>query len=272
MIRIKTRTFAAVISAVVGLAFPCAAEYTAEVGIDEQIGDLLPLDSFEFTDEDGEPIVLAELFDRPVVLTLVYFRCPGICTPLLQEVARVADLCDLEPGEDYRLVTVSFDPGESHELAKPKRANMIASLENKDVPLEGWRFLTGDADNIDRLTDAVGFRYVPDRNEVDYVHAATVIFVSSDGLIARYLNGTQFNPADLKLAVIDASEGRARSFMQRMQRLCYSFDPDGRAYVLQINRVILLVTVVFVGVFAALFLFRGTTGRLARLHGNGQST
>lgn len=125
---------------------------------------------------------------------------------------------------------------------------------------EDWRFLTGDADNIRRLTDAVGFRYIRDKNGIDFVHAARMIFLSPEGKIVRYLNGTRCNPADLKMAVLDASAGRARSFMQRIERLCYSYDPQGRAYVLKINRIILGLTLLFVFIFGAFLL----SGKLLR--------
>lgn len=231
-----------------------AEQATPRIGVEEHLGERLPLESLSFRDESGEPVRLGELFDRPVVLTLVYFRCPGICTPLLREVARVADLAAIEPGEDYRIVTISFDPRDSSELARTKKANMLATLKHKQVPADGWRFLTGEEEQIRRITEAVGFHYARDKNEVDFVHAATVIFVSPQGKIVRYLNGTEFNPADLEMAVVDASEGRARSFMQRIQRLCYSYDPEGRAYVLKINRIILGVTLAFAAVFLV-FLF-----------------
>ena len=143
---------------VLAMASVCVGQESTQIGIDEHLGEHIPLETLSFFDEDGRPIALKELFDRPIVLTLVYYRCPGICTPLLQELAKVADNCDLTPGEDYRIVTISFNPEETAELAKPKKANMLAELKNKQVPPEGWRFLTGDAENIGRITDAVGFR------------------------------------------------------------------------------------------------------------------
>ncbi len=243
--------------ALLATASVCPAQETARVGIDEHLGEILPLDSLHFGDENGEPVVLASLFDRPVILTLVYYRCPGICTPLLQELAHAIDNCDLTPGQDYRIVTISFDPKETAELARNKQTNMIASLKNKEVSTDGWRFLTGDAENVRKITEGVGFLYTPDRNNVDFIHAATVMFLAEDGKIVRYLNGTVFNPADLKLAVIDATEGRARSFMQKIQQICYSFDPEGRAYVLKINRLILGATLLFAMSFGAFLLFRG---------------
>lgn len=245
-------------------AVPARAQQSVpQVGIEDRLGELVPLDGLSFTDEDGRPILLKDLFDRPVLLTLVYYRCPGICTPLLQETARVVGLSDLEPGEDYRIVTISFDPEETASLAKIKKLNMLAEIENREVRPDAWRFLTGDAEAIRTLTDAVGFRYIRDQNGSDFVHVARMIFLSPEGKIVRYLNGTRCNPADLKMAVLDASAGRARSFMQRIERLCYSYDPQGRAYVLKINRIILGVTLLFVVLFGA-FLLSGKVVRGVR--------
>ncbi len=246
------------------VAAPARAQESAlQVGVDERLGEFVPLDGLSFTGEDGETIPLKTLFDRPVLLTLVYYRCPGICTPLLQETARVAGLSDLEPGVDYRIVTISFDPEETASLAKIKKLNMLAEIGNREVQSDAWRFLTGDAEAIRTLTDAVGFRYIRDENGVDFVHVGRMIFLSPEGKIVRYLNGTRCNPADLKMAVLDASAGRARSFMQRIERLCYSYDPQGRAYVLKINRIILGVTLLFVVVFGA-FLLSGKVARGVR--------
>lgn len=241
----------------------CAAQERARVGIEERLGTILPLDELTFNDEQGKPIKLSSLVDKPIVLTLVYYRCPGICTPLLQELVKVADNAKLTPGEDYRLVTISFDPDEKFDLAKNKKANMLAEFKNKNVPPETWSFLTGDEANIRKVTDTVGFYYMPDRNKVDFVHGATVIFLSDKGKIVRYLNGTRFNPAEMELAVLDAAQGRPRSLMQRMQQLCYAYDPEGQAYVLQINRIILGVTLVFALGFVVYLLRKGAARKRA---------
>ena len=118
----------------------CAAGAHAEsdrVGVEERLGETIPLDRLHFTDEAGQPIALKALFDRPIFLTLVYYRCPGICTPVLQEAASVIDKSDLRPGEDYRVVTVSFEPEETAELAGNKKTNMLATLKNKTMPEDG---------------------------------------------------------------------------------------------------------------------------------------
>lgn len=232
-----------------------ATAQTAEVGIDEHLGKKIALDKLQFTDEQGNLIPLKSLFDRPVVLTLVYYRCPGACTPLLNELARIVQLSKYEAGKDYKLVTISFDPREGTDLAKLKKENMLKSMEDKKIPPSSWRFLTGDEHNIKTLTEAVGFKYTKDKNGQDFVHATTLTFVGKNGMISRYLEGTLFTPADFEMAVVDATEGRARSFMKKIQRLCYSYEPDSRGYVLKMNRIILAATFVFIGVFVAFLVF-----------------
>jgi len=244
------------------LASVGAAQESSRVGVEEHLGDVIPIETFSFTDEQGKTVALKDLFDKPIVLTLVYFRCPGICTPLLQELVKNVDNCDLTPGEDYRLITVSFDPTETAEMAERKKTNMLGAMKRKDVQPDAWRFLTGEEKDIRRLTDAVGFYYMKDENDADYIHAASVMFLSPNGKIVRYLNGTEFNPADLKMAVIDASEGRARSFMQKVQTLCYTYDPESRGYVLQLNRIILGITIAFVAVFGGFLLLTNSRRKL----------
>jgi protein SCO1 len=254
---------------VLGRASLCMAQSPAEVGIDERLGAVLPLNTLQFRDEDGRAITLGSLFDRPVVLTLVYFRCPGICTPLLNELARAMGECNLQPGKDYRAITISFDPTETPDLAKRKKTNMIAEVKGKEVPPDAWRFLTGDADNIRRITDAVGFRYTKDRNQVDYVHGATVVFVSAEGKIVRYLNGVQVSPVEMKMALLDAAAGRSQSFMERqsfmgqVKGFCFASDPQGRGYVLRINNIILLATLLLTAAFVAFLVVKGRARRLS---------
>jgi protein SCO1/2 len=252
-------TFCACVLLLAGSALTAAEKI--EVGIEEQLGKVLALETYRFKDEQGKDVVLKDFFDIPVALVPVYYRCPSICTPLLQEVTRVVELCELEPGVDYRLVTFSFNPKEGPDLARTKKRNMLATMEKKKVSEDAWRYLTGDQETITRLTQDIGFRYKPDETGNDFIHAATVVFISPQGKISRYLNGLKFNPADLKLAVVDAKEGRARSFMQKVQRLCYSYDPKGRQYVLQVNRIILAVTILFVLVFVPFLLRKRSTGK-----------
>jgi protein SCO1/2 len=224
------------------------------VGIEEKLGEFVPLD-LTFNDEEGKPVTLRSLVDRPTVLTLVYFRCPSICSPLMHEVAAKVDELELEPGIDYNLVTVSFDANETFELAKVAKNNLLGGMEKK-IPPESWRFLTGKAENITKITDSVGFRY---RKELqDFVHAGTVIFLSKEGKIVRYLPGLEILPANMKMAILDAAQGTPRSFMQKLERLCYSYDPEGKTYVFKVNRIVLAVSLLGVGGFLVfLLVFRG---------------
>jgi protein SCO1/2 len=215
----------------------------------EKLGATIPLD-LTFNDELGRPVTLRALFDKPTILTLVYLRCPNICSPLLHELARVVDAGELRPGPDYRLVTVSFDPRETPELARTARDNLLASLQ-RPIPPDAWRFLTGDPNTINQLAAAVGFQFK--RDQEDYVHPTVVMFLARDGKIVRYLFGLELLPANLKMALIDASQGRPRSFMHQIQRLCFTYDPARNTYIFKINRLILAATALFV-IFFLLFL------------------
>ncbi|MCP4706989.1 MAG: SCO family protein [Planctomycetes bacterium] len=215
----------------------------------DKLGETVPLD-LTFVTMEGESVLMSDLLTKPTVLTLVYYRCPNICSPLLQELGDAVEKCDLEPGVDYNLLTISFDDREGPDLSTIAH-NTIVGLMEREIQPDGWKFMTGDFKNITGITSAVGFQY--SRIEEDYAHPASVIFLSKEGKIVRYLNGLEFLPADIKLAVLDAKEGRARSFMEKIQRVCYTYDPVGKKYFLRINHIILYVSL-FLAVSFALFL------------------
>lgn len=217
----------------------------------EKTGDTIPLD-LTFTRSDGEEMPLREVIKLPTVLTLVYYRCPGICSPLLQELADNVDKCDLMPGADYQLLTVSFDPREDEELASIAHNTIIGSLD-KQIPPDSWTFMTGRQENINRLADAVGFGYIKDKE--DFIHSATVMFISPEGKITTYIQGLDFLPADLKNGIMDAKFGRTSNLMKRVQKFCYSYDTASQAYVLNINRLILAVSFIVIGVFILYLAF-----------------
>ena len=221
-----------------------------EVGIDEHLGQIIPTDMV-FNDEDGKSVKLGDLINKPTVLTLVYFRCAGICSPLMKELAHTVDEVDLVPGVDYDLLTVSFDDQDTPEMAGNRKAALFREMDKKLDP-NSWHFLTGEGDNIRALSDAVGFNFK--RDKADFLHAGTVIFLSPEGKIVRYLPGLEMLPFDMKMAVNDARDGKARSLMQKLQRICYSYDPEGRKYFFNFNRIILWVTLSGLGLFLG-FLF-----------------
>ncbi len=231
-----------------------AQEYASDatVGIESKLGETIPLD-LTFNEEDGDSVTLRSLVKRPTVFVLVYFRCPGICSPLMHEVAATVDKMKLTPGIDYDLITVSFDARETPQLARMAKENLLGEMKRK-VPPDAWRFLTGDETNIAKLADAFGYRFKRDKE--DFAHPATVMFVSKDGKIVRYLPGLNILPKHMEMAIQDAAEGRARSFMQKIQRLCYAYDPEGKTYIVKVNRIILAVSLVTLSLFIGyLFAF-----------------
>jgi protein SCO1/2 len=255
----RTRLLVALAMAAAAMA-PVVRASSAAVGVEEKLGQTMPLADLAFADEDGKRVVLRDLVDRPTVLVLVFFRCSGICTPLLREVARVADLADLKPGEDYRILTVSFDPGDTPALARTRKDAILQGMTRRPCPPDGWRFLTGEPAMIRRITDAAGFRYEAVDNGQSFNHPAVVTFLDRSGQIVRYLQGTEFNPTDFEMAVDDASAGRPRSIIQSVRRMCFAYDP-GQGYVFKLNRIILGVTILFAAGFG---IFLWATGRRRR--------
>lgn len=223
-----------------------------EVGFDEKLGEIIPLD-LNFLDEYGKTVSLKELFDKPVMLCLVYYRCPGLCSPLLKGIAEVVDKTDLAAGKDFRIVTISFEPKETYITAAEKKNNYLASMK-KQIPYDSWKFLVGDSLSVAKITDAVGFRYLPQGE--DYIHGAAVMTISPQGKIARYLYGTEFQPLDVKMALIEAAEGRTGPTISKLLQLCYSYDPEGKTYVLNITRIAGGGVLFFIAIFVTVFVIR----------------
>jgi protein SCO1/2 len=210
-----------------------AAEPPLDVGVDEKLGQTVPLELM-LVDEQGERVSLRSLLDKPTLLTLNYFRCSGLCTPLLNGVAEVLQRTDQIPGRDFQVLTVSFDPRDNAELASLKKENYLKQL-GPGFPQGAWRFLTGDPLSTKRLADAVGFRFA--KRGDDYVHAGAVMVLSPTGQVTRYLYGVTFLPFDVKMAVVEAAQGRTGPTIARFLKFCYSYDPAGRRYFLDITRV-----------------------------------
>lgn len=202
------------------------------VGIEEKLGATPPLDQ-PLRDEAGGPVTLAELIDKPTLLTLNYFRCSGVCTPQLQGVVEVINRTRAEPGRDFQVITVSFDPRDTPAIAARKRANHLQVIR-RPMPAAAWRFLTGDQAATRALADAVGFHFQP--RQEDFVHPAAIIVLSPRGEVTRYLYGLTCLPADLELAVLEAGRSEARPSINRLMRICFSYDPEGRRYVFRFTR------------------------------------
>ena len=224
-----------------------------DVGVDEKLGRSVPVELL-LNDEDGKPVALKSLLGKPTILTLVYYECPGICTPLLNNLTDTLDRLDLTPGQDYKVVTISFDPRDTATVAAKKRANYIKQF-HKPFPPEAWRFLTGDQAAIDQITDAVGFRYKKVGD--DFNHPGVVMVLSPDGRMMRYLQGVQFLPFDIKMAVIEASKGKPMPTVNRVLAFCFSYDPDGRRYVFSTLKVAGVATLAIIACFGG-FLYLTT--------------
>ena len=220
------------------------------VGIVEQLGQTLPLDVTLY-DENGYPVVLKDVIRHPTIFTFVYYRCPGICSPLLTELSRMVDKVDLEIGKDYQIVTISFDHREKPPLAGEKKTSYLGVLKHPIDPA-GWRWFTADSATIRQLTDAAGFYFMRDGN--DFVHAGALIVASPEGKITRYINGVQYLPFDIKMAVMEAAEGRTGPTIAKLLKYCYRYDPDSQTYTMNITRVGGVVVVGAVLIFVLVFI------------------
>jgi protein SCO1/2 len=202
----------------------------AHVGIDEKLDAALPL-ALVFTDESGREVTLGSYFrpNRPVLLTLNYYRCPMLCTLELNGLVAGMKGLPFTPGDEFTVVTVSFDPKETAPLARAKKQSYIEDLGNPSAA-SGWHFLTGTPASIDALTRAVGFSFEYDKDTDQYAHAAVVMTATPEGRLARYLYGVTFEPATLKLALLEASKGKIGSTWERFILYCYHYDADRGRY------------------------------------------
>lgn len=225
-----------------------------DVGIDPPFGEPVPLD-LEFRNEVGQTVQLADLFDgKPVLAAPVYYQCPMLCNLTMDGLVR--GLRGLSPsvGEDFTVITVSFEPTEKPPLAAAAKKTAIERYSRPGAAA-GWHFLTGEQAAIDRFTEALGFRYKFDETSGQYIHAAGLYVLSPDGKISRFLGGVEFTPRDLKLALSEAAQGETRSLTDQILLLCFHYDPTNGKYGLAILRLLRFAGVVTVGVIGgAIFL------------------
>lgn len=221
------------LAVVTNLNFAADQKQKIEVGIDEKLGQKIP-SHLTFTDEYGRPTSLKNILDKPTIFLFVYYECPGICTPLMTELAEEINRVDLIPGKDYQIISVSIDSGETAELALKKKQNYL-NIIKKNFPDDAWRFLTGNSNSILTLTDAAGFYFK--QEEDDFIHGGALIFVSKSGVITRYLLGTSFLPFDIKMALIETADERVTPTISKMLKFCFSYDPEGRKYTANLTRI-----------------------------------
>lgn len=223
------------------------------IGIDQKLNAVLPLDA-TFTDESGASVRLGDYFSkRPVLLAPVYYTCPMLCSQILSGVVAGLRPLSLLPGRDFDVVAFSINPDETPEQAAGKR-DMYARHYSSSGGTRGWHFLVGSPASIDRLTRAIGFRYRKDPASGMYIHASGIMIATPEGKLARYLYGVEYQPKDLKLALVEASHNRIGSPVDQVLLFCYHYDPSTGKYslmVLNTLKIAALLTVV-IG-FASLF-------------------
>jgi len=234
-----------------------------DVGLDPHLGASLPLDAV-FRDDAGSARPLGEWIGRrPVVLALVYFSCPMLCGHVLESLTASLKPLSLDAGRDFDVLAVSFDPRDGAEAAAKKKAEAIQRYGRPGTDA-GWRFLTGDAEAIRRITDAVGFRYAWDATGAQFAHVAVVTVVTPDGRLARYFPGIEYPPRDVRLALVEASAGRIGTAVDRLLLFCYHWDAATGRYTPIVARALQLggaLTLIAVGTL--IVVLRRAEGRTA---------
>lgn len=228
------------------------AEAESEVKLEEKIGASIPLD-LAFFDEEGQQVTLGQLVNGPTLIAPVYYKCSNVCNFLQAGLARVLPSIKRRPGEEYQVVSFSFDETETPELAVSTKDMYYKAMDGA-FPEEAWHFLTGDIASIRKLTDAAGysFRRLQDGH---FLHPVVIFVVDSKGTIVRYLHGTHFLPKDIMLALVEASEGRLGTTIQKVVRFCFSYEAENKTYVFNLLRVtgtVVLLTAVFFLTFLVL--------------------
>lgn len=240
------------------------------IGIDQKLGDQLPLD-LPFVDSDGNPVHLRDYFgDKPIILSLVYFDCPMLCTQVINSLLRAMNVLSFGAGTEFDVLTISIDPGETPELANAKKIEYLKNYRGREGST-GWHFLTGDQQQIDQLAAAVGFRYEYDEPTDQYIHASGIMVLTPEGKLARYFYGIDYPPRDLRWGLVEAADGAIGNPVDQLLLLCYSYDPMTGKYGLYIRnslRIGGLATILALGSFIVVMLRRERRGELQQPQSN----
>jgi len=236
-----------------------------KVGIDQHLNEQLPLDAV-FKDEQGRDVRLGQFFNgKPVVLSLVYYQCPMLCNQVMNGMLGSFRQISFNVGDQFEVVTVSFDPNETPALAAAKKQTYVAGYHRANGAA-GWHFLTGDAANIKRLADAVGFRYTWDEQTKQFAHASGIMVATPEGKLARYFYGIDYPPKDLRLSLVEASANKIATPVDALMLYCYHYDPSTGKYgvvIMNVMRVAGVITIILI--VGLLFLLRKIGRRRARM-------
>ena len=217
-----------------------AQDTNPEVGVAEHLDTVIP-SGLTFNNEQNQPVRLRNLIGKPTILILIYYDCPGICPQILSGVSDVIENMGMAMGKDYQVVTVSFNYNDTPARAVEKKPNYLRNYSKQHA--SDWFWLTGDSSNIYGLTNTVGFNFTRAGN--DFIHPSVIMIVSPEGKITRYLYGTSFLPFDVKMALVEARKGQSRPTINRVLEYCFSYDPEGRRYTLQVTKIAATVIIFF---------------------------
>ena len=242
-------------TALTGYAQPARPALLRNAGLDQKMGAEIPLDQ-PFLDDTGKNVTLRQYAGKPMVLALVYYQCPSLCNLILNGALRSLQGVPLNAGEDYNFVAVSFDPRETREMAAAKKANYAAKFGGQSgaSASQGWHFLTGDQESSRALANAVGFHYVFDSNANQYIHPSLVTLLTPGGRVSRYLLGVEYPPRDMRLGLVEASNGTIGTPVDQVLLYCFHYDAATGKYGLVIMNVLRLGGLLTVAVLALFLL------------------
>ena len=225
-------------------AAQAAVDDLKNVGIDQRLDQELPLD-LQFKDEAGKTVKLGDYFHsgRPVILNLVYYTCPMLCGEELAGMSSALGVLKFTPGNEYEVVTVSFNPDDTPETATAKKKIYIDRMNErleKKTDGAGWHFLTGQQEEIKQLADAVGFHYKRDAATGQFIHSAAIMIVTPQGKLAQYYYGVEYSPKDLRLGLIEASRNKIGNLVDQVTLYCYHYDPQNGRYGAAISNILRL--------------------------------
>lgn len=229
-----------------------------DVGIDEHLGETIPLD-LKFANSSGDSVTIGSLMEdgKPVLLNPVYYNCPMLCSMVINAVYDGVNDVKWNPGNQFNIITFSINPDEDYKLAATVKDSIMQRFDRKGAE-DGWHFLSGNGEAIQELTDAIGFKYQKLQQKQEYAHSAAVMFLSPQGVITRYLYGIKYNEFDIRNGLYEAADGEIGSTADRVLLYCYVYDADSNSYVPVAWRIMQIggfITVAVLGIFLGFMWF-----------------
>jgi len=238
------------------------------VGIAQHLNEQIP-PNLIFRDETGKSVRIGDYFGRkPMILNLVYYRCPMLCSEVLAGLQGTLRTLKFDVGKEFDVLTVSFDPKDTPEIATAKKADTMKRYRRAGAA-EGWHFLTGPQESIDALTKAAGFEYEYDPKTGQFAHSTAIMVLTPEGKIAQYYYGVEFPPGDLRLGLIQASKNKIGTLADAVILYCYHYDPAAGKYSAIVNRFVQLgggLTILSIGILLIVLIRRGPQGGVKELN------